>query len=105
MKQVSMLLAAALLWTVLGGIAQAGQSCTRDVEGTYQAEASVQWGCSVDNYDDSQSHPLRIAAYLLHPIGYATEWLIMRPFICLVSQPYLAPIFGYRPHGERGLTY
>src|SRR5690349_22778077 len=26
-----------------------------------------------DEYDDSQSNPLRIAAYLLHPLGWLTE--------------------------------
>ena len=38
-----------------------------------------------DPYDDSQSHPLRIAAYLLYPAAYVTEWLIFRPFHFLVS--------------------
>ena len=26
-----------------------------------------------DSYDDSQSNPLRVAAYLLHPIGWLAE--------------------------------
>ena len=32
-----------------------------------------------DAYDDSQSHPLQLAAYALHPVGFALEWLVMRP--------------------------
>ena len=32
-----------------------------------------------DEYDDSQSHPLRIAAYLLYPAAWLTEWLVFRP--------------------------
>jgi hypothetical protein len=32
-----------------------------------------------DAYDDSQSHPLQLAAYALHPVGLAIEWLVMRP--------------------------
>lgn len=51
-----------------------------------------------DEYDDSEAHPLRIAAYALHPVGYTVEWLLMRPFHTIVSQPELAPIFGHNPH-------
>ena len=52
-----------------------------------------------DEYDDSQSHPLRIAAYLLHPVGWLTEWIVFRPFHFLVSatEPQEA-FFGHRPH-------
>ena len=38
-----------------------------------------------DEYDESQSNPFRIAAYLLHPFGVVTEWLFLRPFHFLVS--------------------
>jgi outer membrane protein OmpA-like peptidoglycan-associated protein len=52
-----------------------------------------------DEYDDSQSHPLRVAAYLIHPVALLTEWLIFRPFHFLVSatEPQEA-FFGHRPH-------
>jgi len=52
-----------------------------------------------DEYDDSQSHPLRVAAYLLHPIGWLAEWTIFRPFHLIVSatEPQEA-FFGHRPH-------
>ncbi|MBI4517136.1 MAG: hypothetical protein HY699_15120 [Deltaproteobacteria bacterium] len=53
-----------------------------------------------DDYDDSQAHPLRIAGYLLHPIGYTFEWLLFRPIHRLVSQPGLAQVFGHRAHGD-----
>jgi pyruvate/2-oxoglutarate dehydrogenase complex dihydrolipoamide acyltransferase (E2) component len=53
-----------------------------------------------DDYDDSESDPLRVAAYILHPVGYTLEWLLFRPMHALVSQPDLEPISGhYRPHG------
>jgi hypothetical protein len=55
-----------------------------------------------DEYDDLQSHPLRIAAYLLHPIGFATEWLVTRPLHELVSQPDLEPVFGHHRHDSYG---
>jgi len=51
-----------------------------------------------DAYDDSQSHPLRIAAYLVNPAGFALEWLFTRPFHFMVSQPQAEPIFGHTPH-------
>ena len=52
-----------------------------------------------DEYDDSQSNPLRIAAYLLHPVGWLWEWIVFRPFHYIVSatEPQEA-IFGHRPH-------
>jgi hypothetical protein len=53
-----------------------------------------------DDYDDTQSHPLRVAAYLMYPIGYTAEWLIFRPLHYIVSRPYLDQVFGHRPHGE-----
>jgi outer membrane protein OmpA-like peptidoglycan-associated protein len=52
-----------------------------------------------DEYDDSQSHPLRITAYLLYPAARVLEWTVFRPFHFLVSgskgQEYL---FGHEPH-------
>jgi hypothetical protein len=51
-----------------------------------------------DAYDDSESHPLRIAAYGAYPIGFALEWLAMRPMHFVVSHPQLERIFGHTPH-------
>ncbi|HWO42559.1 MAG TPA: OmpA family protein [Candidatus Eisenbacteria bacterium] len=52
-----------------------------------------------DEYDDSQSHPLRILAYLVHPAAFVLEWTVFRPFHYLVSgaEP-LEAVFGHRPH-------
>jgi outer membrane protein OmpA-like peptidoglycan-associated protein len=52
-----------------------------------------------DEYDDSQSHPLRVLAYLVHPAAFLVEWTIFRPFHFLVSgaEP-LEAVFGHRPH-------
>ncbi len=57
-----------------------------------------------DDYDDSQANPLRVAAYLVYPIGFTAEWLIFRPFHYIISQPSLERVFGHRPHEEVG-TY
>lgn len=51
-----------------------------------------------DAYDDSQSHPLRLAAYALNPAGFALEWLVMRPIHFVVSNPGLEQIFGHTAH-------
>jgi len=59
---------------------------------------------TLDEYEDSMTHPLRMVYYLVHPIGFATEWLIGRPFHYLISRPYLDQYFGYRPHEEAGLA-
>ena len=52
-----------------------------------------------DEYDDSQSNPFRVAAYLLNPIGWLTEWIVFRPFHFLVSAtPAQEAFFGHNPH-------
>ncbi len=52
-----------------------------------------------DEYDDSQSHPLRIVAYVVHPLGVLLEWVAERPFHALVSgSKELEYLFGHRPH-------
>lgn len=53
-----------------------------------------------DQYEDSVTHPLRLAAYLAHPIGMATEWLVGRPLHYVFSRPYLDRFFGYRHTGD-----
>jgi hypothetical protein len=58
-----------------------------------------------DHYDDSIAHPLRVAAYLAHPIGFAAEWLVFRPFHYIISRPHLDRLFGYQPGVDRGLTF
>ncbi len=52
-----------------------------------------------DEYDESQSHPLRLFAYFLHPFGLAMEWTVTRPFHALVSgTKELEYVFGHTPH-------
>jgi len=64
--------------------------------------AQLSFAGGADEYDDSQSHPLRLAAYIIHPIGWTLEWLVTRPFHELVAQPDLAPIFGHASHEYYG---
>jgi outer membrane protein OmpA-like peptidoglycan-associated protein len=63
------------------------------------ALASKSGFAAPDEYDESQSHPLRITAYLVHPFGVITEWLFLRPFHYLVSaNEQNEKLFGHRPH-------
>lgn len=57
-----------------------------------------------DEYDDSESHPLRTAAYILHPVGVGLEYVFYRPLHWLVSRNETTErIFGHRPHGAEEL--
>ena len=49
-----------------------------------------------DEYDDDAAgHPLRLLAYVLHPVGVAIDYLIMRPAHWLVSQEPMKTVFGH----------
>lgn len=52
-----------------------------------------------DEYDDSQSNPLRVVAYLVYPAGVLLEWTVFRPLHFLVSStPQAEYVFGHTPH-------
>ena len=52
-----------------------------------------------DEYDDSQSHPLRVLAYLIHPAAFLVEWVVFRPFHFLVSATEAQEaLFGHTAH-------
>lgn len=60
---------------------------------------SVPRQARADEYDDSQSHPLRVVAYIVNPVGVLIEWVAARPFHFLVSAtPELEYLYGHRPH-------
>ena len=69
---------------------------------TANVEREVYWRTGADEYDDSQSNPLRLLAYVIHPVGYTLEWLVTRPFHEIVAQPDLEPIFGHDEHAYYG---
>lgn len=49
-----------------------------------------------DEYDEKSSgHPLRIIAYVLHPVGVAIDYLVLRPAHWLGSREPLKTIFGH----------
>jgi len=49
-----------------------------------------------DAHDPEESgHPLRIAAYLLHPVGVIVDTLVFRPAHWLVHHEPLRTLFGH----------
>lgn len=49
-----------------------------------------------DRYDDQQAgHPLRIVAYVFHPVGVILDYLILRPAHWIGSQKGLKTLFGH----------
>jgi hypothetical protein len=65
-----------------------------------EATATSSYSDDSDYYEDAFSNPLRLAYYVIHPIGFTAEWLIMRPFHYIISRPYLNKFFGYEPIGD-----
>ncbi|MBI4831387.1 MAG: hypothetical protein HY801_07485 [Candidatus Lindowbacteria bacterium] len=45
---------------------------------------------------EDAAHPLRVAAYVLHPVGEIVYQVVVRPLHLLVSQPGLQELFGHR---------
>ena len=51
---------------------------------------------AAEEYDPSNAgHPVRIVGYLLHPVGVAIDYLIMRPAHWIVSFEPMKTIFGH----------
>lgn len=44
----------------------------------------------------TDEHPLRLVAYIFHPIGVGLEWGITRPMHWLASQPTLDILMGHK---------
>ena len=51
---------------------------------------------AADEYDSSTAgHPLRIIAYVLHPVGVVIDYVLLRPAHWLVSREPMKTIFGH----------
>jgi len=51
---------------------------------------------AADDYDPTEAgNPLRLAGYVLHPVGVLLDVLIFRPAHWLVSQPVIAQLVGH----------
>lgn len=52
---------------------------------------------AADRYEPERAgHPLRIVAYVLHPIGVALDYLIMRPAHWVGSHEPFSTLFGHQ---------
>ena len=50
---------------------------------------------AVDEYDPEQAgHPLRLAAYMIHPFGVMLDYMIMRPAYWVGSHEPFRTLFG-----------
>lgn len=52
-------------------------------------------GLAHDHESTRSGHPLRILAYVLHPVGVVLDTLIMRPFHWLGSHEPVQTLFGH----------
>lgn len=52
-----------------------------------------------DAYErDRAGHPVRVLAYVLHPVGVMLDYLIFRPAHWLGHQPPFQTLFGHDEH-------
>jgi hypothetical protein len=51
---------------------------------------------AADEYDARRAgHPLRVVAYVLHPIGVTLDYLLFRPAHWVGSLPVIRTVFGH----------
>ena len=63
-------------------------------------------GGSAHEYDrDDSDYPVRYVGYVLHPVGVAVEYIVLRPIHWLVSKPHFRIIFGHQPVEEPDHDY
>lgn len=54
---------------------------------------------AADQYDPLEAgHPLRIAAYIAHPVGVLFDYALMRPAFWIVQREPFKTIFGYESY-------
>ena len=65
------------------------------------AAFAVASGARADDYDQQKAgHPVRVAAYVLHPVGVVLDLLIFRPAHWVGSLPGLDRFFGHEPYTD-----
>ncbi len=81
---------ATLLLSTLGGTQAVAQDLLPDDNGLWHYHQPPRWR-------ETESHPLRVGAYILHPIGWALREGIFRPLDYLIaSTPVSRSVFGFR---------
>lgn len=54
---------------------------------------------AADEYDSAYAgHPLRIVAYVLHPLGVVVDYLILRPAHWVGNHEPFSTLFGHDDH-------
>jgi hypothetical protein len=54
---------------------------------------------SADDYEPQRAgHPLRMAAYVVHPVGVAIDYLFLRPLHWIGHRQPFATIFGHQDY-------
>ncbi len=52
---------------------------------------------AADEYEEERAgHPLRIVAYVVHPIGVILDYVLLRPFHWIGSHEPFKTLFGHR---------
>ena len=58
-------------------------------------------GARADDYDPQKAgHPVRVVAYVVHPVGVMLDLLIFRPAHWIGSLPVLDKLFGHELYDE-----
>lgn len=57
---------------------------------TGSARANAEFSPVIDD------HPVRVAAYPIHMVGSALQWLVTRPIHYVMSLPYMSDISGHQ---------
>lgn len=76
---------------------RAGRGCRGAVAAFFVALVVVLASpVAADEYDASNSgHPLRMIAYVLHPVGVLIDYVLLRPAHWLVSHEPMKTLFGH----------
>jgi hypothetical protein len=72
---------------------------SRSIAAAALVAAGLAWAspAAADEYDAQRAgHPLRIIAYVLHPIGVAFDYLLFRPAHWVGHQEPFKTVFGHR---------
>jgi hypothetical protein len=65
------------------------------------AAVAVASGARADEYDPQRAgHPVRVIAYVVHPVGVVLDLLIFRPAHWIGSLPGLDEFFGHEPYDD-----
>ena len=78
-----------------------GRRLLRGFAATLALVAVASTGARADDYDPQKAgHPVRVVAYVVHPVGVMLDLLIFRPAHWIGSLPVLDKLFGHELYDE-----